>query len=293
MHAPVARPSSATYIHPMQAAHQHGVVAIYPLQYVAADLQAAPEEEAVSFLMCGQLQNDIVILMRQVLQAKIVDSEAEPLRLAAATAAMLNMRMLAARLSEGWKLIKDSFQLNFRAYGSDIDQDAKDDLVWLKPYFSGTNLVHTIRNKAVSHFDREVALEGYRKLSPNEPMIDLHALAEGNTIYFSGEALMLSSLHHLTGIEDVMQALDQIGDEIIDVARRLGNVVRAYLKAFSQRYLASQLNGLRTERILIEKQPRLSAFAAPVYLARARNSDLAHRLLGGASPLAINWFLSK
>ncbi|TCS12390.1 hypothetical protein [Caulobacter sp. BK020] len=269
----------------------HSTIAIYPLRYTAADLKVVPEDEAVFFLMCGQLQNDIVILLRQVIQARIVDSDIEPLRLAAATAGMMNIRMLAARISEGWKLIKDRFQIIFmKTYGDTIDQTAKNDLAWLKTYFSNSNLVRQVRDNAVAHFDPKMALEGFRRLKAEEPMIDLHAREEGNTIFFSAESLMLSSLHHMVGTDEPLEALNRIGEEVIDITRKLGNVVRAYLKAFSQRHLARHLEGLGAEKILIEGQPKLSTFTAPIYLAVPRSSGFARRLFSGTSPSAINWF---
>lgn len=263
-------------------------VAIYPLRYTAADLKKLPEEDAVFFLMCGQLQNDLVILMRQLLQAKIVEGDAEPLRLASSTAAMLNIRMLAARLSEGWKLIKGRFQRVFLAYGDDITPDAKEDMKWLRPYFSNDNIVRKIRDNTVSHFDLNVAHDGFRNLREDEPMIDLHAHIEGNTIFFSGETLMLSSLHCLAGSDTASEALDKISTEILEISRRLGNVVRSYLRAFSFRHLSSQLDGLLAEKILIGGQARFENFSAPVYLAHPRKSQWAKSLLNGTSSVAIN-----
>jgi hypothetical protein len=251
---------------------ESGSVEVYPLRYTAALLKALPEDEAVFFLMCGQLQNDLVILMRQLLQARIVEGDAEPLRLASATAAMLNMRTLAGRLEEGGKFLRGRFQQVLLRYEANVKIDAKTDLAWLNRYFSSKNLVRTVRDKAVAHFDQDVARDAFRKLSPEEPMVDFHSPSEGNTIYFSGEALMLASLIHLCPEEDLQKALDGVADEILDVAKKVGNVVRAYLQVFSERHLSEQLSGLREERILIDGQPRLSAFAAPMYLAVERKA---------------------
>jgi|GEM_PF-4586499 len=276
-----------TYISGMADPYQLESVEIFPLRYTVADLRAVPEEEAVYFLMCGQLQNDIVILMRQLLQARIVKGDEQPVRLVTATSAMLNMRILAARLAEGWPLIKDRFGLVFNEYEADITDEAKADLVWLRRYFSDKNRLRDVRDKAASHFDPEIFRDGFRKLDDAEPMIDFHAHIEGNTIYFSGEALMLSALVHLSGEDDAATALDALGEEVLDVARRFGTVVRAYLQAFSERHFAEKLSELDKERIVVEGQPRLSSFASPVYLANSL-SDNAKRLLTGTSSIAIS-----
>ena len=118
-----------------------------------------------------------------------------------------------------------------------------------------------------AHFDQDVARAAFRSLDPTEPLIDFHAETEGNTIFFSAEAVMLSSMHRLKGGETVSQSLQSTSDEVLAVASQLGNVVRSYLRAFCQRHLRQPLAEVRAGRIVVEGQRTLAEFIAPIYLA--------------------------
>jgi hypothetical protein len=240
-------------------------IEIWPVRYTKADLTGAPDDEAIFFLMCGQLQNDLVILMRQLLQASHVPGDDEPTRLASTTAWHLNLRYLAARVTEGWNLIKGRFQKVLADYGLEIRDTARRDLPALARYFSDTNNLRTVRNKLAAHFDQDVARAAYDALGPDEPLVDLHAAVEGNTIFFSGEVLMLASIRGLAEHKPPQEALEGISRELLDIASKLGNVVRAYLLAFSKRYLTDSLDQAG-ERVTPKAQAALADFWAPLFL---------------------------
>lgn len=242
-------------------------IEIFPLRYTPADLASVPQDEALFFLMCGQLHNDIAVLQRQTLQARALPGDAEPLRTAAATAASLNTRLLVGRVSEGWSFVQHRFQKAFRDYGGAIPADAKTDLAELNQYFGGTCLIRILRNRVAAHFDQDAAREAYGSLDPAEPLVDFHSRLEGNTIYFSGEALMLTAMHQIAGEADAAASLDRIFGEVLAVSQRLSNVIWAFLKAFSEVHLGPHLGKMKDEMVVLRNQPTLEDFVAPVFLA--------------------------
>lgn len=250
-------------------ANHVGTVDIYPLRYTAGDLAAVPKDDALFFLMCGQLQNDIVILMRQVILARMEDDAPEPVRMVALTINLVNMRMLAGRLAEGWDLIRHRFQKVFREYGAGIKDGPKADLKSLKAYFDDENLIRTLRNKIAAHIDQDVMREAYKHFGADLELTDFHAEMDGNTIFYSGEVLMTVAIHQIVGGADIQEALNRLGDEVIRIARWQGSVIREYLRVFSQKHLGPQLRGLRDAKVVIEGQPKYDDFVAPVFLASA------------------------
>ncbi len=242
-------------------------VEIYPLRYTAGDLAAVPEDDALFFLMCGQLQNDIVILSRQVILARMEDGSPEPVRMAAMTVNLVNMRMLAGRLAEGWDLIRDRFQRLFREYGDVITPAAVADLKSLNVYFANDCLIRTLRNKIAAHIDQAVMRDAYKGIEAERNFTDYLARMEGNTIFYSGEILMVEAIHRLVQGADLQASLNALGEEVIRIARLEGSVVREYLRAFAQRHLEPQLRALVKGKIVIEDQPLFDDFIAPVFLA--------------------------
>ena len=209
----------------------HADVPLFPVRYTAADLRKAPEEEAVFFLRCGQFHNDVTVFLRQALQSFAEDDDPEPLKLAAVLAVHTNVRFLAARLSEGWKMVDGHFQQVFTSYGEAIPQTVQSDFKKLRQYFGKDCLVRNLRNNIASHYDHNMIREAYRALGAEEPMIDYLAETEGNSLFFSAEIATLASLNQLVGADEVTKAIATIRAEVMKVARWFQDVIWAYMKA--------------------------------------------------------------
>ena len=85
-------------------------VDIYQLRYTQADIMAAPEAERMFYLLATGLANDLLVLIRQYIIAVRQWEEDKVKRDGSSAVAMLNLRLLAGRFHEGWKLIEERWK---------------------------------------------------------------------------------------------------------------------------------------------------------------------------------------
>jgi hypothetical protein len=85
---------------------QRAVIEIYEIPFSKAQLDATPEDERIFYLMAGQLANDLNFLTKLLMFA-INPVDGPPVRARVNTSlAMFQVRLLAGRLHEGWKMMK-------------------------------------------------------------------------------------------------------------------------------------------------------------------------------------------
>lgn len=101
---------------------------VYPLRFTRAHFDRVPEQEALVYLMLGQLANDINILQKLLIFAIDAFGEgSEPERHAAVAQAMLTERMLAGRLYEARQFVQTAdCSRTMKSYEADLTEEWRD-----------------------------------------------------------------------------------------------------------------------------------------------------------------------
>jgi hypothetical protein len=259
--------------------------------YTKADLDKAPEDEAVFFLMCCQMHNEVATLYRLLIQNPIQPDAPEPVKAAAATTSLLALRMLAGRLYESWEYIRGRYRARYDAYGDAISQEAKSDFAALGKYFGKHSLIYRLRNKVSFHSDEENMRLGYRALPQDEVLVDHHHAFRGNTVFYGSEMMMTSAMNTLVeGAVSAELAFETIQAEIREVASRFFMVTGTFTLAFAKRYLPAALEGMRKNIIEVPDQPTPDQSATRPFLALPKKprATIRRNYKGTASPAALS-----
>lgn len=177
-------------------------IELFTLQYSKADLEAAPEEERVFYLMITQLSNDLQILWKQVILALGNPATSEIDGQAASTVAMLNLRLLCGRLSEGGQTLHHVFDKIRPKYEAAFDDETKQAVASLYSLFQDRdNLLKRVRDKVGFHADRKETLDAFRQLSDETALGDYLARTINNTLYWSAAVINDAVLRNLTGLD--------------------------------------------------------------------------------------------
>jgi hypothetical protein len=253
---------------------------IYPIRFSKALLNKVPEDERTFHLIAGQLANDLNILSKLIIILLNPVSGHEILRRANTTSAILLIKLLAGRLNEGWELMCRQFLPSnqsdrkrrpdhvsiYRRYAADFDDNAKAQLGKIEKYFGKkNNIVRTIRNRASFHADPTVLTKGYAKFTDDEIFVDFHSQYRGHCLYFSSEIINLLGMIQLANKTDWKSGIDQIVCETIEVADWFGDVILAFITAFTMKYIEPTLGDVEADKITINDGPPIDAVTIPFF----------------------------
>ena len=228
------------------------------------DLEAAPEDERLFHLMAGQLANELNILTKTILIAHngVVGHEVQMRAHLAQT--LYFVRVLAARLHQGWELIQKAYHPLHPHYNAGLTDKGRDALKAIKKHFGQTNIVSVVRNKMAAHADPETFRKAFAALPVDADLVDYFGEDRGHCLYFSAEFLTLVAMIELTGAPDWQTALDKALNETIALAGTMGDFVLEAMAVFVNR----NLRHLSFEPFQVEAGPPIDKAQLPFFAAR-------------------------
>jgi len=235
------------------------------VEFPKAALDAAPEGDRTFFLMSAQLMNEAHILSRQALFAFNYEADAPDWRKhAQLTMAMLNIRLLASRLFEGWSLF-GSLEDAYPRYAAKMTAEAREAQAVLTTYFANKrNLARLIRNRLGFHADTKLMRSTYADL-PDDRYIDYLSQHRGNTLFFGAELVQLNALIALVGARDGQEAMDIARDNILGLHRSFNTAAEAICLEFYDTYLRPFNADIVYEDLRIDDAPDISQVVLPYF----------------------------
>lgn len=219
-----------------------GPVELFHLDYTKADLKEVPEDKVIFFFMMAQLHNDMNAMLRVAISnyPKTKEGEEEGAEeINQAITCFMAIRVLAGRLEEGWKVIKERFGRYFTEYETRIHP--QESYKTLRIYFSSPNVIRSIRDKAGYHFNIESMRRSYRDLPDEIDFRDYNAKILGNTLYWGAERVLTHSATLL--VKEIKpelendQCLSFLVAEVIRISELFLDVTSAYCLAFLEENL--------------------------------------------------------
>jgi len=260
-------------------------IQVHPVTIPKDKLDAAPEEERLTYLMAGNLANDLHILQKLlIVSINTAHDMGEPHGLPANGMSMLLVKLLAGRLYEGWNWLRSGANSHL---GMRLALD-KTSEAWacyreITGYFGRDNLINALRQKIGFHSDVETMRQGYLLLAEQQ-MTELIAEQRGNTFYGSADITSLGALCHLVKEDDVARALGTIADEVARVANLFGDLVVHIAVQFCMDVLDIDAKK-QLEQVLEIDAPRLDELRFP-FFADGMPKDVAEVVADIAEPPA-------
>ena len=189
-------------------------------------LDQAPENVRLTYLMAGNLANDLLILQKLLIMSiNTASAMGAPHSTPVNGSTILLIKLLGGRLYEGWNWLRGASTKEV------MEHFAKDkaSAAWLcyskiKSYFNGDNIINTLRQKVGFHADPDAMKSGYALLAA-EPVTELLSEQRGNSFYSSADLALIGALCHLAGTKNVAVGLGRVADDISNVSNLFGDLV--------------------------------------------------------------------
>lgn len=233
----------------MSIKHQpDGEITVHSLAYSKADLDKAPDNERLFYLMLGSVANDTAILNKALLASlKSNDFGNKITSQGNSTATVFILRMLSGRLAEAYKLTSSASKMIKAEYQADLSPEAKDGFYAILNYFAQKrSLLLNVRDQMAFHHLHEFVEEAYQSLDESHDLGDYMHEAVGNTLYYTAEILHYETLKNLSGL-DHEEAIQCWVDDAIEQSKNFGIFLQGFAFVFAKRHLPHAVDNLANE----------------------------------------------
>lgn len=230
---------------------QTGELRLHTLIYSKADLDRAPDDERLFFLMASSVANDTQMLNKTMAVILREDDAGHRIINQGNSAfALMMLRMLAGRLREGWRLIRKHLPMIKASYVGELSSDAQSGFHAIVAYFEQPkpgSLIWRVRDGMAFHHAPDHVEAAYRSLDPATDIGDYLHPSIGNTLFYTSELLQYETLKHLAGMDDHVKAVHQLIEDTRLQTVAFNSFIFGFALVFAQRYLQHALDGLKNE----------------------------------------------
>lgn len=225
-----------------------GEITVHSLVYSKADLDKAPADERLFYLMAGSVANDTAILNKALLAS--LGTQDFGNRIANqgnSTSLGFILRMLSGRLVEAFKLTSDASKMIKKKYQADLSPEAHAAFYAVLKYFAGKrSLLLNVRDGMAFHHLREHVDQAYQSLDASLDLGEYMHTAVGNTLYYTAEILHYETLKNISGLSHE-DAIGRWVDDAIDQSKNFGTFLGGFALVFAKRYLPRSLDNAYDE----------------------------------------------
>jgi hypothetical protein len=239
---------------------------IHKIPVVKAKLDAVPEKERVFFVLLGHFLDEISILNKLLLFAK-VRPEPDLSRKAHITQGLLIARMFIGKLFEGWEMLERDFFGSTLSKNYEPKMQAPGDsaLANLKRYFGKSNLLKNIRNNFAFHYSSENVKQQLARLEASYKSEIYLANDYANSLNWVCEEIVSHAMLNTVGVADPQQALDRIFADLTQVSDWFFDFCGSCMSITVEQYFGEDLREPNAEEIDIGEPVSLETITLPYF----------------------------
>lgn len=214
------------------------VIELQTIEYTKGDLAKVPQDHRIFFLTLTSLINDCQTLFKQVAVAVEDVPGNRIINQGNSAVGLLNMRLWAGRMWEGWLAISKFSGTIKSDYEPHLSPNGMAALSELRRYFPAKdNLINRIRNKVGFHADPHTIESAFQSLNDDDDMGDYLNKTIGNTLFYSCEMVHYRALSEITGIASSRDALLSVITSMNRTQLQLNSFGLGFVNAFYWRFL--------------------------------------------------------
>ncbi|MGW8134571.1 hypothetical protein ACWGNZ_02885 [Sphingomonas zeae] len=241
-------------------------ITVHTLIYTKADLDRAPPDERLFFLMASSVANDTQMFSKTL--AVILEQDDAGHRLinqGNSAFGLMILRMLTGRLNEAWKLVSKFSRMIKANYQADLSDEAREGFNSILAYFGGKrSLILDVRDGMAFHHLPEHVEAAYQSLDLDADIGDYLHRNIGNTLFYTIEMLHYETLKNLAGMDDHIEALRQLITDTRVQTVNFNSFIFGFTLEFAKRYLPHALDRLADETETIPV-PRFDELSLPYF----------------------------
>lgn len=142
-------------------------ITVHQITIAKEVLDKVPEEERLTYLMAGNLANDLLTLQKLlIISPNTAVKMGEPQSAPVNGATLLIVKLLSGRLYEAWNWLRGRSTIHVRKYlAQDRTSPAWTGYRSIVSYFNRDNIIEKLRQKVGFHADLNAMREGYALLA--------------------------------------------------------------------------------------------------------------------------------
>ena len=235
----------------------------------AEQLNSMPESERVALVLLCHAANELAVLgkMFHFCTNFEVDDEGV-LADAQNTQSLLMGRLLTGKLYEFWKLLDKAYFCKdgpSKKYAQLLDPDAKDALDQIKKYFSGNNLIKTVRQKFAFHYSPDQIKNGFRQIVENDPLDVYLSSSNFNSLYAFAETIAGRSLLEAINPGNHREAFEQLIRETSDVSGWINRFLGGCISIAFNKHIGDDLDSVGAVQISLNADHEFEKFSIPYF----------------------------
>ncbi len=233
-----------------------------------------PKPERLLFIQVTNLANELFVLQKLVFCSMNDSEEHGIITTAENMQALFLIRLTAAKLWEGWRLLETHYfnDIFSKDYASSLSPAGQSGLDRLKAYFSDSCLIKKIRDEYAFHYSSESsdAIDVLLNSLEDSEVFSLYmAERHGNCMYELSHTLLFASLLHSMNTTTREDAIATLLDEIIEINKAMLAFIEACVVVFCERYI-----GFQHEEIEVPDPPPLDDISIPYFVGPPNHREL-------------------
>lgn len=231
-------------------------VTLNPITITPAEFKTAPEDERVFYLKLGSITNEVNMLNKLAMFSLNNPTEELVVNRASSAMAMLQLRLLAGRLYEAREVITTGYKPLKLKYRKGMKSGGTLAYGMFNGYFDDkNNLIKAMRHKLAFHTDPSAFAKGISLIEDDDELTDYMCTNRGNSLFWSGELAIVTTLRHLTGLSDSTAAYRKMLADLHLVSKQLNDFSFAYATTFYDRHFPDKRKHARDNEIILECAP--------------------------------------
>lgn len=245
---------------------------LHHIKVTKAQLDAIPEQERALMVLLAHAANELNVLTKIFHFCSTHEAPTPVEEQARNAQAVVLGRLLTGKIYECWELLRKAFfgARVSQSYEPQFDATAQAAMKELKRYFSGDNLVKTVRNRHAFHYAPDQVASGYVGVVDHDPLDIYLAPENGNTLYTFADTIAGRAMLHDIDASDHKRAFETLVSDTSRVIGWLNQVIAACLLVAITRYVgAADLEALGAETVEVTGAPEWKSVTIPFFLTIA------------------------
>lgn len=225
-----------------------------PIKFSIRELKSLPEDVLVSYLVAGQVNNDLSTLHKLIVRARPRQTEQAVVWNSRFAMSALLVGFAAGRINEAAKTLNRHLNKVERDFGLvskmlDAEQTAWGDL---KRYFSQPNPITKVRDKVAFHADTDHLIKALDLIPLDHELTDFHFDLIGDSIFGTADIVRLAGISNLLTKQDLVTGFLELSDDAIIQSKNVQSVCWGYLRVVLREYFPNKLKDSEWVQLEIE-----------------------------------------
>ncbi len=241
-------------------------IQIYTAKISKTELLKLPKKDQELLFSLSHFCNEVTMLLKVILLSANNKPINEAERDGRFTFIFFFLQLLAGKLFAGFELLTNKFFTlqSSNKYSSFLTPEGKQQLDYLKNYFSKSNILKPIRNYFSAHYSGKGTVEAFPDIS-DDLVLYSEKGSRGNNLFYFAEVASIHALLNLIEPNNSILALKILIDETTDISSKFLRISEEIIIAILEKNLTNFWDGYSQE-VEFQHVPEIQNISLPWFI---------------------------